>query len=197
MKWSILIWDAILIASAGTLLLRIGGRKSISQMTTPQIAMVLIIGSVLGSDLAGNGVGHSILATGIFLAFLGAVEWVSLNWNFAERILKGRAVPIIADGKYLPENMKRLRMTTNDIEKRMRMVGIHSLEEVKSGTIENNGELGIELQPYAKHLTRGDLEELLKTYFPQVTLPERPHETSIFPDAGALSQSEEAPGQLQ
>ncbi|GGH15299.1 DUF421 domain-containing protein [Paenibacillus segetis] len=197
MKWTTLIWDAILIASAGTLLLRIGGRKSISQMTTPQIAMVLIIGSVLGSDLAGNGVGHSILATGIFIAFLGAIEWVSLNWNRAERILKGSAVPIIADGKYLTSNMKRLRMTTDDIEKRMRMAGIHSLEEIKSGTIENNGELGIELQPYAKHLTRGDLEDLLKTYFPQVTLPERPRESNIFPDAGALAQSEEVPEQLQ
>ena len=41
------IWKAVLIVLSGTLLLRIAGRKSISQMTLAQTVIMIGIGSLL------------------------------------------------------------------------------------------------------------------------------------------------------
>ncbi|WP_418936679.1 YetF domain-containing protein [Paenibacillus chitinolyticus] len=64
--------------------------------------------------------------------------------------------------------MCKLRMSEDDLEKRLRIAGISRIEDVTSGTIEDNGELGYDLYPHAKPITREDLEHILKSYFPQV-----------------------------
>lgn len=52
--WTI-FWSTIFLACMGTLFLRIAGRKSISQMTIPQIIILLSIGTVLGTQVSGKG----------------------------------------------------------------------------------------------------------------------------------------------
>jgi uncharacterized membrane protein YcaP (DUF421 family) len=193
--WTVL-WQSGLLAVAGTILVRLGGRKSISQMTTPQLAVLLTIGSILGSEVAGKGLAESILSVGTFIAFLVITEWISLHWNRAETALKGEAVAVISDGKLIPENMKVLRLTVDDLEKRLRMAGISRIEDVKSGTIEDNGELGYELMPHAKPVTMGDLEQLLKANFPQATMPSQSKKEDIFSEVNKGLHDKDIPNQL-
>ncbi|WP_240664161.1 YetF domain-containing protein [Paenibacillus sp. M-152] len=58
-------------------------------------------------------------------------------------------------------------MSVDDLEKRLRMVGISNIEDVKYGTTENNGEFGYELYPEAKPITKKDMELMLKSYLPK------------------------------
>jgi len=48
--WTI-FWYTILLACVATLFLRIAGRKSISQMSVPQLVILLTIGAVIGSEV--------------------------------------------------------------------------------------------------------------------------------------------------
>ena len=50
MEWDF-VWKAILIVLAGTILLRIAGRKTISQMTLAETVIMIAIGST--ADSAG------------------------------------------------------------------------------------------------------------------------------------------------
>ncbi|MDY0404080.1 hypothetical protein P5G51_000430 [Virgibacillus sp. 179-BFC.A HS] len=47
-----LIWKAVLIIVFGTVLLRIAGSKSISQMSLPQIVLMVGIGTLLIQPIA-------------------------------------------------------------------------------------------------------------------------------------------------
>ncbi|NHM33906.1 hypothetical protein [Neobacillus terrae] len=71
--------ESIILSLAGTVILRLGGRKSISQMTIPKFAILLSIGTILGSDVSGKGLGQSILAAGTFVGFLVLTEWITLS----------------------------------------------------------------------------------------------------------------------
>ncbi|WP_238996708.1 DUF421 domain-containing protein [Paenibacillus pinistramenti] len=188
------IWETLIIAAAGLAILRISGRKSISQMTIPQVAILLVVGTVLGSEVAGKGLFHSILASALFLMILIITEWIALKWNTGEILMKGRSVVVIQDGQLVTANMSRLRLTADDVEKRLRMLGISRIEDVKTATIENNGELGYELMPQAKPVTMGDLERILKENFQhiQVTKPAGPAVT-IFTELSGPSK-EPPPG---
>lgn len=157
---------ALLFAAASIILLRLAGRKSISQMTMPQLGILLSIGSIIGSEVSGKGVPETMTAAAVFIAVLVAVEWLTVKSNTVERLLKGVAVPVIENGELVTKNLKKLRISVDDLEKRLRMLGISAIPDVKTATIEVNGELGYELYKHAKPITRGDLETLLSSYFP-------------------------------
>lgn len=53
-----IVWQSAVLAIAGVLLLRISGRKFISQMTIPQVGIFLTLGTILGSQIGGKGVGR-------------------------------------------------------------------------------------------------------------------------------------------
>lgn len=161
-------WESILLAAAGTMILRLGGRQSIAQMTIPQFSIMLSIGTILGSAVSGKGIFYSIFATAVFVGFLVFTERISLKWDWVEKIILGKAVPVIENGEVLIENLKILRLSVDDLEKRLRMAGISSIADVKIGTLEVNGELGYELMPHARPVTIADLEKFFNKKFPDV-----------------------------
>ncbi|MNL89149.1 hypothetical protein D3C87_2193030 [compost metagenome] len=57
--------------------------------------------------------------------------------------------------------LRKLRITVNQLEMRLRQLGISNMNDIKRGVIEANGELGYELKEAAKLLTKRDLEILL------------------------------------
>jgi uncharacterized membrane protein YcaP (DUF421 family) len=59
-----LIWKAILVVVGGTLLLRVAGRKSISQMSLAQVVIMVGIGSLLVQPIVGKSIwSTSIIGT--------------------------------------------------------------------------------------------------------------------------------------
>lgn len=159
--WTV-FWESLVLAFFGTLILRIGGRKAVSEMTIPQFAILLTIGAVLGSEVSGKGLAESILATATFVGFLVLSEWIGLKWDGAETVLQGKSVPVIVEGQVQINNLKKLRLTVDDLEKRLRLAGISRITDVKTGTMEVNGQFGYELMEHARPVTMGDLERLLK-----------------------------------
>jgi uncharacterized membrane protein YcaP (DUF421 family) len=179
-------------------LLRFSGRKSISQMTPPQVAVLVSIGAILGSDVGGKGVWDSILAAAIFIGFLVVSEWLSVKSNFAERVLKGFAKTVIQDGKFLPDHLRKLRMSVDDLEQRLRIDGVARVEDVKTGTIEINGELGCEFMPDARPVTIKDLKMIFQAYFPDRAFPELSSEKpTIFTEVADQTPPYEVPRYLQ
>ncbi|WP_217595831.1 DUF421 domain-containing protein [Cohnella sp. GbtcB17] len=189
-------WQSLVLAFAGIFLLRLSGRKSISEMTIPQVGVLLTIGTILGSDVAGKGLLASLLAVFTFLAVLYLSEWITLKWNPAERALKGVAVPVIENGSLLTANMKKLRLSVDDLEKRLRLAGIASVRDVQYGTIETNGAFGYELMPHARPVTRRDLEEMLKANFPQLVVPAPAPQADIFAETVNPLNQPSAPKKL-
>ncbi|WP_160723524.1 DUF421 domain-containing protein [Bacillus sp. USDA818B3_A] len=189
-------WEALLFASVGSFILRLGGRKSISQMTVPQMAIIISLGTVLGGEVAGKGIGNSIVAAAAFIGFLLVTEWITLRWNGVEKLMKGEAIPVISEGKLLIDNLKTLRISVDDLEKRLRMAGINRIEDVQIGTIENNGELGYSLMPHARPVTMGDLEQILKANFSQINITNSNNKDNIFNEVIIGKNSKEVSNQL-
>ena len=50
-----LIWQTVGVIVIGTLLLRIAGRKSISQMTMAQVIVMIGLGTLIIQPITGNG----------------------------------------------------------------------------------------------------------------------------------------------
>ncbi|BCB03928.1 DUF421 domain-containing protein [Bacillus sp. KH172YL63] len=155
-----LLWKAIIIVIGGTLLLRIAGRKSISQMTLAQTVIMIGIGSLLIQPLAGESV-FATLAVGMMLVLsLVIIEYVQVKSDTVETFITGKSKILIQNGQLNETNLKSLRFTVDQLEMKLRQHGVASIDNVKWATLEPNGQVGYELKSHAQHATKQDIERL-------------------------------------
>lgn len=155
------VWKAILMVMAGILLLRVAGRKSISQMTLAQTVVMISIGSVIIQPIVESSVWRTIGVAVIFIASLILMEYLQLKFNFFEKFITGKSKIIVDNGDLNIKNMKKLRFTVDQLEMRLRQNGITNIKDVKYVTLEPNGQIGYELQDDAKPLTVGEFKKLI------------------------------------
>src|SRR5699024_1130542 len=86
------IWKAILIIIVGTFLLRIAGRKSISQMTLAQTVLMIGIGSLLIQPVSGENIWVTFGVGAILVITLFVMEYTQLKFDGIEKIITGKAI---------------------------------------------------------------------------------------------------------
>lgn len=155
------IWQSILIFIVGTFILRIGGRKSISQMTISQTIVMIGLGSLLIQPVTGNGLLITFLAAIIMTVLMIITEFLEVKVDFLETLFSGKAVIVIENGKLNLKNLKKLRLSVYKLETRLRQASISSIEDIQNATIEVSGQLGYELKDSKKPLTKEDLITLM------------------------------------
>jgi uncharacterized membrane protein YcaP (DUF421 family) len=159
MEWS-WIWKSVLIVLGGTLLLRIAGRKSISQMTLAQTVIMIGIGSLLIQPLAGENV-WTTLGVGILLVItLIIMEFVQVKSDKIETLITGKAKVLIENGRLNEKNLKKYRLTVDQLEMNFRQNNIARMSDVEWATLEPNGQIGYSLKQDAQPATSKQLREL-------------------------------------
>ena len=60
---------------------------------------------------------------------------------FTRKVLEGEPLIVVQDGKLIDKNLKRERMTLEEVTESARMHEIGSLDEVQWAVLERNGEI--------------------------------------------------------
>ncbi len=155
------IWKAILIFFVGTLILRIGGRKSISQMTISQTIVMIGLGSLLIQPVSGKGLFVTFAVASLLTIMMIITEYLEIKVDALETFFSGKAVVVIKNGQLNINNLRKLRLSIDRLETRMRQAGISSLEDIQNATIEVSGQLGYELKENKKPVTKEDFALLM------------------------------------
>lgn len=187
------IWYSFILILAGIFLLRVAGRKSISQMTLAQTVVMISIGTIIVQPIVEKSVVKAIAAAAIFVISLLILEFIELKSNAFEKFITGKSKIVIENGALDIKNLKKLRLTVDQLEMRLRNKGISNIQDVKTATIEPNGLLGYELQEDAKPLTMGEFKKLMNAYFPEVptvaaTQKEKSNKPDIFQEIEGKQQ---------
>lgn len=157
-------WKSCVLILGAMVLLRIAGRKSISQMTIPTTVIMISIGTVIVQPIAEKSIWMALVAATTFICILLLVEYLELKWNFFEKIMRGRTVTLIRDGKVQVKELAKLRLTVDQLEMKLRQKGVSRISDMKTVTMETNGLIGYEYMPDAQPLTYGQMKNLLAQY---------------------------------
>jgi uncharacterized membrane protein YcaP (DUF421 family) len=156
-----LILNAVTIIVSGVLILRIAGRKSISQMSISQTVIMISIGSLLVQPIGNRSIRNTLIIAIVFVLTLLILEFLQIKIRWFETFINGKPKVLIKDGELVYQNLKKVRMTVAKLEMRLRQKGVNKISDIKTLTIEINGEIGYELKDDAKPLTLKDLNQVL------------------------------------
>ncbi|MFA7597255.1 MAG: DUF421 domain-containing protein [Novosphingobium sp.] len=124
-------------------LLRLLGKRELGQMAPFEVVMLVVIG-----DLIQQGVTHNDFSiTGATLAIFTFAFWtVLLGWlayafPALRKLLEDEPRVIIRNGQLLKANLRRDRMTIEEVESEMRLAGIATVGEVDWAILEPNGKI--------------------------------------------------------
>lgn len=157
-------WKSGVVILCAMVLLRIAGRKSISQMTIPTTVIMISIGTVIVQPIAEESIWLALVAAVTFILVLLLMEYLEVRWNWIENMMRGRAVTIIREGKLQVKELAKLRMTVDQLEMKLREMGISRVGDLKTVTVETNGLIGYEYTEDAQPVTYGQMKRLLAEF---------------------------------
>lgn len=156
------IWQSILIFYGGRIILRLGGRKSISQMTITQVVVMVGIGSLLIQPIAEKDIFHTLAVGLLIIVLMILTEYLEMKFDILETLSTGKAKIVIEKGELNTKNLRKLRMSVDRLETRLRQSGISSIDDVEYATIEVSGQLGYVLKESKQPMTKEDFNMLMR-----------------------------------
>lgn len=126
------------------LVFRISGRRTLSNATTFDLVLLLIISEVTQQAMVNND--HSVtngvlLILTLVMTSLGLSE-LKQRFPRLKYILEGSTVMIVRNGGIIAQRMRELRVDKDEILEAARAAhGLESLEQIKYAFVEPNGEI--------------------------------------------------------
>lgn len=155
------IWKSIVIVFGGVLILRLAGRKSISQLTVAQTVMMVAVGSLIIQPVSDRSIWLTMIITLLLVLILIFIEYIVLWSDKLERFFYSKSVIVVENGTINEANLKKLRLTVDMLEVRLRQQGIQNINDLQWATIESNGQLGYLLKPSKQYATKEDINLIL------------------------------------
>lgn len=125
------------------LLIRLLGKRELGQMTPFEFVVLVVLG-----DLIQQGVTHNDFSlTGATLAICTFAFWaLVLSWTAylfprAKDLLEGTPRVVVRNGEIVEDNLRRDRLTRDEILSEMRLAGIGQMSEVAWAILEPQGKM--------------------------------------------------------
>lgn len=168
------IWKAMVVVVGGVLILRLAGRKSISQLTVAQTVMMIAVGSLIIEPVGDRNIWITMVITFVMVVTLLLVEYIVLKSNVLETFIYGKSLIVVEDGQINEVNLKKLRLTVDMLEVRLRQQNIANFSDLAWATIESNGQLGYMLKTEKQYATKADIEMLKTMIASKQSIPANP-----------------------
>lgn len=122
-------------------LLRLSGKRTLSQMSAFDLVVTVAIGSVLATIILSEDVA---LAEGVvaYITLIGLqfmIEWTSVRSKTVRDLVKGYPQLLFYRGAFLEREMRRERVDRQEILAAIRDQGIADLNDVEAVVLETNG----------------------------------------------------------
>jgi uncharacterized membrane protein YcaP (DUF421 family) len=124
-------------------LMRVIGRRELSSMEPFDLVVLIVVGDLVqqGVTQQDYSITGAVLAVGTFGVLTVFVSWISFRFPRVRPVLDGRPVVLLEDGKPIEVNLRRERITIEELAAQARVNGIEKLERVKWAVLETGGQV--------------------------------------------------------
>lgn len=125
------------------LLTRVVGRRELSSLEPFDLILLVVIGDLIqqGVTQSDYSVTGAITVIATFSILTVVVSYLSFRFRGLRLVLDGEPVVLVMDGKVLEGNLKRQRMTRDELEAEARLQQNASLQDLKLAVLETGGQV--------------------------------------------------------
>jgi uncharacterized membrane protein YcaP (DUF421 family) len=138
-----IVLRAIVIFAFLFLLMRVIGRRELSSLEPFDLILLIVLGDAVQQGLTQDdySLTGAILAVGTIAVLQVLVSYTSFRFPRLRPLLDGEPLVVLQDGKPIERNMKRERLTLDDLAEAARKQSIGSLDEVQWAVMETSGSI--------------------------------------------------------
>lgn len=142
--------DSVLRAAAIYLVLlvlfKIAGRRSLAELTTFDLVLLMVIGEANQQALLGDdfSLTNAVLVIVTLIAIDIGFSLVKQRSLWFSRVLDGGPTVVVEQGRVLHERLKRARLDEDDILEAARSAqGILEIRQIRFAILERNGKISV------------------------------------------------------
>ncbi|MCH5211086.1 MAG: DUF421 domain-containing protein [Oscillospiraceae bacterium] len=154
----------IILTSVGSIIAmfistKITGKKQMSELSMFDYINGITIGSIaaeMATSLEGD-VYYPLTAIAVYTIVMWLISYISEKSVKCRRILAGKAILLMENGKIYQKNFKKSNIDINDFLAQCRINGYFKLDDIDTAILEENGKVSILPKAGARPVTTQDL----------------------------------------
>jgi uncharacterized membrane protein YcaP (DUF421 family) len=138
-----LVLRAIFMFGFIYLLTRLIGRRELSSLEPFDLILLIVLGDAIQQGLTQDdySVTGAVLVIGTLALLQVFTSFLSFKMPRLRPVLEGEPVIIVEDGEPIDKNLRRERLTVEEIAAQARLQQIESLDEIKWAVLETSGQI--------------------------------------------------------
>ena len=138
-----LVIRAVVIFFFILLVTRIAGRRELSTLQPFDLILLVVLGDLVqqGITQSDESVTGTLIVISTITLLTVAVSWISFRVPRIRPATQGEPVVLVQDGHPIERNLRRERITVEDIEEEARAAQIASLADLQWAILEDDGHI--------------------------------------------------------
>jgi uncharacterized membrane protein YcaP (DUF421 family) len=123
--------------------MRVIGRRELSSMTPFDLVLLIILGDAIQQGLTQDdySVTGAVLAIGTIATLQVVTSYLSFRFRPIRKVFEGQPIVIVDHGKFVHRNLRRERVTEEEVAEEARQQQISSVDQVDWAILEANGSI--------------------------------------------------------
>jgi uncharacterized membrane protein YcaP (DUF421 family) len=138
-----IVLRAIVIYAFLYVLMRVIGRRELSTLEPFDLILLVVVGDLVQQGVTQNdfSVTGVVLAIGTIAVLTLGVSYTNFRFPKLRPLLDGEPIVVVQDGKPIEKNLRRERLTLDDLAAAARQEGIPHLDGVAWAVMETSGKI--------------------------------------------------------
>jgi uncharacterized membrane protein YcaP (DUF421 family) len=123
------------------LLTRVIGRRELSSLQPFDLILLIVLGDTIQQGLTQDdySITGAVIAVGTIASLQVLTSWGAFRFPWMRRVLDGHPIVLVEDGKVIEKNLRRERLTIDDLAEQARTNELASIEDVQWAIFEPSG----------------------------------------------------------
>jgi uncharacterized membrane protein YcaP (DUF421 family) len=122
---------------------RVTGRRELNSLEPYDIIVLVVLGDLVqqGVTQSDNSVTGAVIVISTIMVLSVFTGWLGFRFRPARRVLEGEPLIVVDNGQPVMRNLRRERITVEEIETEARIKQIESLDDVRWAVLETDGQI--------------------------------------------------------
>lgn len=120
-------------------------RRDIGALGIADVLLLVILADAAQNAMAGGykSVSEGFILLGTIVGWNMLLDWLAYRFRAVARFTTPRALLLVRHGRFMPANLRRERLTRDEVMTKLREQGVAHLRQVRHAYLESDGQISV------------------------------------------------------